>query len=32
MEPVVFGAHSDIVSDAAGAERRAWERRELHGL
>jgi para-nitrobenzyl esterase len=29
---MVFDAHSDIVSDAAGAERRAWERRELHGM
>lgn len=29
---MVFDAHSDIVSDAAGAERRAWEGRELHGM
>jgi hypothetical protein len=29
---MVFDAHSDIVSDAASAERRAWEGRELHGM
>ena len=32
LATMVFDTRSALASDAAGAERRAWQSRELHGM